>query len=759
MIIIMKNTYKYIIASVALSAAALGSANSVQAQNLPNGVYLEQDGICFRKTATKDDDDASVYHIDLEAFVKGAVTYTESADPSDIVLVLDVSGSMTSTITSYEYDEATTPTNVTYNNRNQNLESNNNQRYVKYGDGYYRVRVGRYETGGHWQGWSYIRDYCYYLYFNDDNTQYFIDNTGGISTTRPENVTDAGTNLLSSSVQLYTRRTVTKTRLKALQEASEAFISEVVKNAKYDKRGALRENPLDNKIAIVKFGGNGGDNSYYNNDDDAYEEDGNGNHTFPNSSYNYTEVVRGLKSVLTDSTDLKNAINALTASGATSADHGMVLAKNIIDHIPADRVSNKTVVFFTDGDPTHGSDFSSTVALAAIGTSNEIKAITYGSGDNATHPIVFSVGVFTTAPQSTDNIYRFMDRISSNFKNAASLTNGTRESSDFYKDASGGAADLTAIFKAIASSASTPGSTIGSSSAVTVDVVTNSFSVPANAQDAELEVLVAPCTGLSDPITYGGETKQYLTFGDPVDPADIAGFGTITATVDPATNTVSTTGFDFSANFCGPDNSTNPPTYRGWKQIIRFKITVRDDAVGGPNVATNDAKSGIYVNGEQIAEFNRPTVKLPVQIWIQKTGLVGDDSAVFTLYATPYIEGQAESVYKSDDYKDNWTTFTKVIVNNENMVEVDDPNNPGQKVKVRKLVGLDPDYFYKLKEDAWAFGYQYQDGDGIVYTIGDNIGNPIEIKNTPKDIPIDEATVRNVFKEKKASTSGSGASE
>lgn len=746
----MKNTYKYIIASVALSAAALVSANSVQAQNLPNGVYLEQDGICFRKTATKDEDNASVYHIDLEAFVKGAVTYTESADPSDIVLVLDVSGSMTSNITSYEYDEAAQPTSVTWNNRNNYLESTNNRRYIKYGNDFYRLRVNR----------TYQNGYRYYLYFTANNTTYYVNNAGAIGTSMPTNVTGQTTELLASDIQLYSRRQVTKTRLQALKDASEAFISEVVKNAKYDKRGALRENPLDNKIAIVKFGGNGGDNSYYNNDDDAYEEDGDGNHHYPgNDAYNYTEVVRGLKSVLTDSTDLKNAINALTASGATSADHGMVLAKNIIDHIPADRVSNKTVVFFTDGDPTHGSNFSSTVALAAIGTSNEIKAITYGSGENATHPNVFSVGVFTTTPQPNTDIYRFMDRISSNFLNATSLTNGTRQSSDFYKDASGGAADLTAIFKAIASSASTPGSTIGSSSAVTVDVVTNSFSVPANATDAELEVLIAPCTGLTDPITYGGETKQYLAFGPPTDPADVAGFGPITATVDPATNTVSTTGFDFSANFCGPDESTNPPTYRGWKQIIRFKITVRDDAVGGPNVATNDAKSGIYVDGNQIAEFNRPTVKLPVQIWIQKTGLVGDDSAVFTLYATPYIEGQAESVYKSDDYKDNWTTFTKVIVNNENMVEVDDPNNPGQKVKVRKLVGLDPDYFYKLKEDAWAFGYQYQDGDGIVYTIGDNIGNPIEIKNTPKDIPIDEATVRNVFKEKKASTSGSGASE
>ena len=720
----MKNTLKYIAAFASLIAAGLMLETTVSAQNLPANVYLETDGICFRKTATQDENNPSVYHIDLEAFVKGTVSYTESADPSDIVLVLDVSGSMSENIISYGYTEATTPTNVTYNNRNQNLESNNNQRYVKYGDDYYRVRVGsqRVQTGGSW--WNPTYTIYYYLYFQAD-TQYYIDNSGNISTTRPTNVTNAGTNLLASSVQLYTRTQTSKTKLQALKDASAAFISEVVKNAKFDKRGVARETPLDNRIAIVKFGGSGTDNTYYNDDNTAYEEDGDGNHHYSGSNaYNYTEVVRGLKSVLTDSTDLKNAVNALTASGATAADHGMVLAKNIIDHIPASRTSNKTVVFFTDGDPTHSSNFSTTVALAAIGTSNEIKAKTYGSGDNATHPSVFSVGVFSTKPTSTDDIYHFMDRISSNFLNATTLTNGTRSSSEFYKDASGGAADLTAIFKAIASSASTPGSTIGSSSAVTV---------PANAEDAELEVLIAPCTGTVS-ATYEGITKEYLAFGDPVDPADIPTIGAITATIDPTTNTVSTTGFNFSENFCGPDESTTPVSYRGWKQIIRFKITVNDDAVGGPNVDTNEKESGIYVDGKQIAEFNRPTVKLPVQIWLQKQGLRPGDSAVFTLYMSPF-----EGFDTSDPESNDWTNFTKVVVNYNDM----DENG------MVKIVGLNPDFFYKLKEDAWAFGYTYQDG-GIQYTVGDNVENPFVFVNVPKELKFDEATARNIFKEKKS---------
>ncbi len=138
---IMKQIYRFIIASVAFSAAALISGPNLDAQNLPEEVYLEEDGICFRKTATQNPDGKS-YTIDLESFVKGAVHYVESADPSDIVLVLDVSGSMNNNITSYKYVEATTPTNVTYDNRYYNLESNQNQRYIKDENDYYLGRGG-----------------------------------------------------------------------------------------------------------------------------------------------------------------------------------------------------------------------------------------------------------------------------------------------------------------------------------------------------------------------------------------------------------------------------------------------------------------------------------------------------------------------------------------------------------------------------------------------------------------------------------------
>ena len=564
MIIMMKKTFKYIMASVAFSAAALTSGLELSAQNLPTGVYLEEDGICFRKTA-KQNPDGKTYTIDLESFVKGKISYTESADPSDIVLVLDVSGSMNQSINTYSYNVATNINQSqfigdylyyrdSYYGSRYFHDNRATDYFYKIGEGddaaYYQVYVGMAGAG------NYLQNYHFFLYFNQDGTRRYINLSGAIVDVEPSEVigTDYETNLLSSSVQLYDRTIESsKTRLEALKEATIGFIREVAKNAKYDKKGNERKPHLDHRIAIVKFSMN-----YYNNDQNAYQEDGDGNHLY--SDMNYTEVMRGLKSVESDSTSLIKAVNDLTVIGSygqTYSDYGMKLANNIINNIDKARTSNKTVVFFTDGSPKRGDggSFTTSVANAALLSSNSIKSITYGTGDNATHPTVFSVGVFSESPKPGDDIYTFMDRISSDYPGATSMTNTcTKESSDFYKDASGGAADLKEIFKAIAGSAASQGSTIGSSSAVTVDVVTNSFSVPVGYEEHPenaITVLVAPCEGTTK-IEYDGKVNDYLVFGEAKTPEEY-GLDPITPEISEEDNKVTTTGFDYSTNFCGPD--------------------------------------------------------------------------------------------------------------------------------------------------------------------------------------------------------------
>lgn len=733
----MNNIIKILVASAAFLAATFASSFNATAQNLPEGVYLENDHIAYAKHATLQPD--GTYIIDLETFVTGGVTV--DMKPADIVLVLDVSGSMAESITSYAYDEA----NV---NGLYGMYSDNNDPtdyFYKHTDGkYYPVYIG-------WARRGYGYNYYYFLFFIVNGTRLYINSDGHVVETQPTNIGYEYTNLLNSNVQLYTQREISSTtKLAALKSAVKTFIGVIKDNDDKLKEKGFTEG---NRISIVKFGGvdmytNNGRHQtvgYYNNNADAYEHVGDGDHTATRDGIegdiNYNEVVRGLTDVSTGQSDLESAVDGLIAGGATMANSGMHLASNIISHIPSTRESNKTVVFFTDGEPNTSTGFMNSVANGAISNSKSIK----DAGAS-----VFSVGVFSSAPEEGDDVYNYLNFVSSNYPSAENMDyDGDAESSDFYKDASGGAADLDAIFEAIAHQ-SGGNAEVTESSAVTVDVVSASFSVPTGGSD-DVEVKVAPCTGITSIEYPTGVTKQYLTFGAEKSPEEY-GLPHISADINESTNTVSTTGFDFADNQCGFDEKQNK--YIGYKQIIRFTITVNDEAVGGPNVATNAPESGIYVDTDgdgkpdkNLAPFNRPTVKIPVNIWIQKQGLLDDDSAVFTLSRSPFVANFDPKTAK-------WENFTKVIVNEQNMVEVE---VDGEIVKVVKISGLDPDYYYRIKEDAWGWGYTYQDG-GINYTVGDNIKNPILFVNTPDpDTPKHaEAVVRNKFEERTTTISASG---
>lgn len=644
----MKNSFKYIAAFVAFSAATLASGLSVSAQNLPEDTYLETNHIAYAKRAIVNTD--GTYTIDLETFVTGEVTQTFEVHPADIVLVLDVSGSMDEDITSYSYSVAS-HTSITAGTNGWNRgNSKNTSYYYKYQDEYYAVTIRRGSTGG----WG--STYYYSLSFSVNGTRMYINDSGQVVTDMPTNHTNANTDLWNSSVTLYTRSSSSMSKIAALKLAVEAFINQIAHNDLYedDTDSKPRDTPLGNQISIVKFAGN----RYFDYTSPTGvdpETDPNapitpGDKMYQSGQYNYTQVVRGFTKTSTQANvnDLIQAIEDLTGGGATSADYGMNLARNLINSLDAEERadSRKTVVFFTDGEPNHHRNFDNDVATDAILNSKSIKDISYSVPDpdhegqtKTIHPSVFSVGLFSSTPGSGDNLDNFMNYISSNYPGATAYNNGgTQASSDYYMDASGGSADdLKKIFTAIAHSAGGTGNAdLSGGASVTVDVVSSSFSVPKGYEDnpgGAITVLVAPCTGET---TIGG--VKYLTFGEAKAPTEY-GLPAITPSISESDNKVSTTGFDYATNWCGPD-PTSSTGWHGYKQIIQFIINVNDDAVGGPNVETNESKSGIYLDGsdDPLITFNRPTVKLPVQIWLQKQGLRPGDSAVFTLYMCPFNE-------------------------------------------------------------------------------------------------------------------------
>lgn len=92
------------------------------------------------------------------------------------------------------------------------------------------------------------------------------------------------------------------------------------------------------------------------------------------------------------------------------------------------------------------------------------------------------------------------------------------------------------------------------------------------------------------------------------------GNGGATATVNG--DQVSVTGFDFSKNWCGTEtDAQGNATVRGKKLVISFTVDPKSGFLGGNDVITN-ASAGIYENGSTqtpVMTFEQPKVNVPIK--------------------------------------------------------------------------------------------------------------------------------------------------
>lgn len=316
------------------------------------------------------------------------ITTTTSAQPLDIVLVLDVSGSMNDYMTSYKY----TPTYDAKNN--------------KWGDYWAKNPDGSYSPIKRiTSGFPFYEFKAWELSGNEVEPMTSPNDTGG------------------NKIQFYTRAAVSEIRcMAALKTAANNFITETAK-----RNDGIADESKQHRISIVKFASDKSDRVGNNTDWQGR---------------NYSQIVTRLTAynskTVSSGTDM---INALNAEGATRADYGMEKA---VESLSSARSSaQKVVIFFTDGVPTSKSEWDSGVANAAISQSRELK-----QGGAA----VYSIGVFAEAdPADTSkNFNAYMHGVSSNYPDASSYRNlGTRaENSNYYKAATD-ADELNSIFQEI----------------------------------------------------------------------------------------------------------------------------------------------------------------------------------------------------------------------------------------------------------------------------------------------------------------------
>ncbi len=493
----MKKRLIAIMTVMTMLASMLSAGMVVSADTAPTPIAATQnenqdDGIILKKSATANPADGTV-DIMIDAYTTGKVTSKATATPADIVLVLDVSGSMdnkyadaytyTETdgeryISDWEWDWGANEAKITYG---YGFSANNRESYYINDNGTYRAvsRSGEDANG-----------FAYYRYTDSVNATVYVYPVLG-SSVNTEGAERANTYDVK---QFYTRSSTNVSRIAALKASVDNFI---------DKTLAMNNTVTDeaqkHRIAVVKYA----DDSYYSSSGAIADIDGAlssaiGNNRFRsgNSYYNYTQLVHDFAVVdEAGDTSLKASVDALETGGATAVDYGLKMAQATLNKRTSDEKAarKEVVIVFSDGEPTHGSEYSPSVAGTAINIALALK--------NA-GTVVYSLSVFTgansTVLDGTSNTNKFMHYISNNYPKASytpvndesgTITPGTGNPTAGYYMTPETEQNLTSMFEHIIQEIGAPNITLGTDTTV-VDTLSPYFDLKTDTVgDVEIEVI------------------------------------------------------------------------------------------------------------------------------------------------------------------------------------------------------------------------------------------------------------------------------
>lgn len=616
-----------------------------------SSAYADQpgdSGMQFSKTATANND--GTYTITLEAYATGSqVTSTITKDvPTDIILVLDQSGSMDDPMGGYVYNAYTEGWFSTRNYRNDEyypLRHNGgsgNLWHKLSNDEYVAVSVEQesvYTTISGWNNGEYHENqnnlYCFvsgaykrvnvtsswgnYEYYVDgsqigsgkyswneptfDNgyaplyqsqIKYIYSYTLNGATTKIDESIGADT---TPNTQFYKREYSSNaggTRLNALRNAATTFANAVAtKAAGADGDINATADNIDHRIAVVGYADTDRDYGYNTG-------------VFIGSTLNrYETAAAGVygtalqdMSTVGGKNNVTASLNALKASGATRTDYGLTMANGILNAnpVPQGKTRNRVVIVFTDGAPTDYNGFQKNVANSAISTASTIKA-----GGTT----VYTIGIFSGADASSagtepsgnlSNDSRYLTAACNWFMQQVSSNNGATRWPSYYLSA-GDADSLNSIFQQISQQIQEGGSatTLGAS-AVVKDVISPYFQLPKGT-------------------TANDITLKTYAYGNGGTWTENPGAMGAQATVKP-NDELEVTGFDFSENWCGTETGTDGSvTYRGNKLVISFTVQPKEGFLGGNEVPTN-SNAAVFEDGnatEPKFVFPVPTVDVPIQ--------------------------------------------------------------------------------------------------------------------------------------------------
>ena len=558
------------------------------------------------------------YLITLEQWLEGKI----ENEPLDIVLVLDVSGSMMDSRTDTYYEKiylSQLDTGKIY--------------YVSLNGSYYAVsycpycRTWRYKLAG----FSSAAEEHLYYYNNYYSAYHYY---AAVYPAQYEN--QSGYSQFLEKLSL----TQTTNRLSNLKAAAESFINIVASS------------DAPHNIALVKFSTALIEDDPFRTGDEVYQYNGGG-------YVNYTQIVSDLCSAQANAEELISRINALRAAGTTRTDNAMFLAEHILENDTSG--NRKVVVVFTDGDPQHEAsdndvswdELDLQVANGAISESHAIKdsgaeVFTIALMDNLNDSVPDYAG-----QSDSDRTNSFMHCLSSNYPHAADMNSRGEFSGVSYENryyyATADPQSLNGIFTQIASRVVQYASMELDETAIMKDVVSRYFEVEEGSGFTFYTREYEGSGFSSERIPFNAQYALYSDNGETV---------------------VDVSGFSLEENYV----SSLPKEGGDYGRLfgISFRVRAKDEFLGGNAVPTNSALSGIYepdaaapVDGYPVPEVNVPLLEPVIEAKDAYSHAAGNVSAAEignsvkasysgrysgTLYPLEFDENNISALDWQDDY-------------------------------------------------------------------------------------------------------------
>lgn len=549
---------------------------------IDNNIQAEEEEVVYNKSAKSNGD--GTYQITLESYAKGeSIKSTiEKVVPTDIVMVIDESGSMNTS----DMNQPLSTTEPKKRSNRLNYSDRGQLFYKKEVEGsivgsYKEVFIEREVTWGN-------SSYSYYYLNEKDERVYLKDSNNNPSTG----------DYTEFDVAFYSTSNIKKvSNMTVLKAVLEPMVDQLASDA--------RKNDVNHRVAMVGF-------SYVNQTRLFVNREGvnlgGGRESRPGNDiqpFHYRNAYEDMNT-WSGLANVKWNIEQLNGRGGTFIDTGNMVGNKVFEYnpIPRGEDRNRVYIVFTDGVP------GAYAALNRYNQDTEQAAIEQADIAKSRHNAsVYTVGVFEKANQespgrpSEDRVWWEAPTYewANWFMHAMSSNNGrlpNPQEKSYYLSARDGDRLLESFLEIVQDVESSKTEITLNEDTTIRDRIPAYFDL----DESSVTVQKKEFKGQSEE-----DEKNEANWEKTDTPPSI--------NIQTEGDEIIVSGFDYSSNYVGPRTVDGNTVYEGSKLEITFNITPNSKFLGGNNVPTN-VDAGIYKEKESekpLYVFDKPKVDVPIK--------------------------------------------------------------------------------------------------------------------------------------------------